>query len=164
MYIKKYWGNYIGDTDDSLTLMDYLQAKQKAEISLEEIFSDLGLDKLHGNFQEHEEPLIFSNSEGWEMEFYFAIDLIADLAALLLECKMNGCIDLSEFCDELENDVSHICITATPKEYELINEALRDFIAAPLTYDISEMESEEETMGLAAVCETLREELFQTVI
>ena len=91
MYIKKYWGNYIGDTDDSLTLMDYLQAKQKAEISLEEIFSDLGLDKLHGNFQEHEEPLTFSNSEGWEMEFYFAIDLIADLAALLLECKMNEC-------------------------------------------------------------------------
>ena len=71
---------------------------------------------------------------------------------------------MSEFCDELENDVSHICITATPKEYELINEALRDFKAAPLTYDISEKESEEETMGLAAVCETLREELFQTVI
>lgn len=24
MYIEKYWGNYIGDTDDSLTLLDYL--------------------------------------------------------------------------------------------------------------------------------------------
>ena len=27
MYIKKYWYNYIGGTDDSLTLVDYLYDK-----------------------------------------------------------------------------------------------------------------------------------------
>ena len=43
MYIEKYWGNYIGGTDDSLTLLEYLADKQKAEIPLSEIFEDTGL-------------------------------------------------------------------------------------------------------------------------
>ena len=30
MYIEKYWGNYIGGTDDSLTPLDYLADKQKS--------------------------------------------------------------------------------------------------------------------------------------
>jgi len=30
MYIEKYWGNYIGGTDDSLTLLDYVMDKQKS--------------------------------------------------------------------------------------------------------------------------------------
>lgn len=34
MYITKYWGEYIGGTDDSLTLMDYLEGKQKEELTL----------------------------------------------------------------------------------------------------------------------------------
>ncbi|MDY2998007.1 MAG: imm68 putative immunity domain-containing protein [Faecalimonas sp.] len=40
MYIEKYWGNYIGGTDDSLTLLDYLIDKQKPEITLSEIFAE----------------------------------------------------------------------------------------------------------------------------
>mgnify|MGYP003210492548 CR=1 FL=1 len=39
MYIKKYWYNYIGGTDDSLTLVDYLYDKGKTEIPLSEIFT-----------------------------------------------------------------------------------------------------------------------------
>ena len=40
MYIAdKYWNNYIGDTDDSMTLVEYLADRQKEEISLGEIFS-----------------------------------------------------------------------------------------------------------------------------
>ena len=31
MYIKKYWGNYIGGTDDSLTFVAYLAEKQILE-------------------------------------------------------------------------------------------------------------------------------------
>ena len=41
---RKVWGNYIGGTDDSLTLLDYLIGKQKDEISLSEILADTGLD------------------------------------------------------------------------------------------------------------------------
>ena len=35
MYIEeKYWNNYIGDTDDSLTLVEYLAGKKKEEITV----------------------------------------------------------------------------------------------------------------------------------
>ena len=34
MYIEKYWGDYIGGTDDSLTLLEYLINKQKDELTL----------------------------------------------------------------------------------------------------------------------------------
>ena len=52
MYITgTYWENYIGDTDDSLTLVEYLAGKRKEEISIQEIFSDFGLDRLQGEFR-----------------------------------------------------------------------------------------------------------------
>ncbi len=34
MYIKEYWGNYIGGTDDSLSLIAYLGDKKKKDIPL----------------------------------------------------------------------------------------------------------------------------------
>lgn len=169
MYIAdKYWNNYIGDTDDSLTLIEYLADKNKEEISFGEIFSDIGLNKLNGDFREHDDPLtvILKNTESdYEepyVEFYYAIDLIMDLAAILLECKMNGSVNLHElFGAGLETAVTDIRVTATPEEHELINKILADFISAPLTYDLSEMCPEEEMLEIAEVCEKLRKELYQ---
>ena len=163
MYIAdKYWNNYIGGTDDSLTLVEYLADKHKEEISLGEIFSDTGLDRLNGDFRQHEEPLtaVLENAE-LEVEFYYAIDLITDLAALLLECKVNGSVNLCElFGVALEAPVPDVCITATPEEHDLINRALMDFISAPLMYDLSEMCPEEEMLEMAEVCKELRSELY----
>ena len=169
MYIAdNYWNNYIGDTDDSLTLLNYLADKQKEEISLEEIFSDIGLDKLNGDFREHDEPLtvVLKNMESDYdepyMEFEFAIDVITDLAALLLECKVNGNIDLLELLeDDLDTEISKICITATPEEHDLMNKALMDFVANPLSYDLSEMVDEEDMQEMAEICEELRKELYE---
>ena len=63
MYIKdKYWNNYIGDTDDSLTLVEHLAGKQREEIPLGEIFSDFELDKLQGNFRQSKIPLDYTLS------------------------------------------------------------------------------------------------------
>lgn len=56
MYIEKYWGDYIGGTDDSLTLLDYFISKQKDEFTLGEIISETGLDKL-SSFQNTDYPL-----------------------------------------------------------------------------------------------------------
>lgn len=168
MYIEnKYWNNYIGDTDDSLTLVEYLAGKEKEEISLGEIFSEIGLDKLNGDFRKHDDPLtvVFSNGESeYEepyIEFYYAIDLITDLAALLLECKVSGSVNLCElFGGDLETAVPDIRITATPEKHELMNKALKDFVSDPLAYDLSEMCSEDEMSEMAAVCEELRKELY----
>ena len=163
MYIAdKYWDNYIGGTDDSMTLVEYLADKHKEEISLGEIFSDTGLDKLNGDFRQHEEPLtaVLANAE-LEVEFYYAIDLVTDLAALLLECKVNGSVNLCElFGSGLEAPVPDVRITATPEEHDLINRTLMDFISAPLTYDLSEMCPEEDMLEMAEVCKELRSELY----
>lgn len=160
MYISKYWGNYIGDTDDSLNIIEYFADRKKEEISLGEIFSDFGIDKLNGDFKDTEEALMFSHSEGIEVVFYFAVDIIIDLAALLLECKVNGSVRLSDLFEYIEQDCT-VKITGTPEEYELINKALKDFIAAPGEYDLSEFSSEEDLSEMAEICEELRKELFE---
>lgn len=163
MYIEsKYWNNYIGDTDDSLTLIDYLADKQKEEISLSEIFSDTGLDKLHWKFREKDIWLEYKDSTGEEHEFYYAIDLITDLAALMLECKMSGNVNLCElYGDDFEAVIPNIRITATKEEQEQMNIALADFVSNPLTYDLSEMCPEEDMLEMAKLCEELRKELFE---
>ena len=37
MYIKKYWGNFIGGSDDSLNLVAFFEDQKKEEIPLSEI-------------------------------------------------------------------------------------------------------------------------------
>lgn len=163
MYIEdKYWENYIGDTDDSLTLVEHLAEKQREEIPVGEILSDFGMDKLHGDFRKPDVPLVFVDTEEHEKEIYYAIDLIMDLAALLLECKVSGSVNLCElFGDELEKAVvQDIRITASPEEHKQMNEVLMDFAAAPLAYDLSEMVPEEDMLEMAAICEKLRQELY----
>lgn len=133
-----------------------------------EIISDTGLDKLQGAFQTTDSPLGFTNLEGLEMEFQYAIDLLTDLAALLLECKVSGSVnlyDLDGLCGVPSLDtIAPDCIvriTATPEEHEFMNQTLKDFVSAPLDYDLSEMVLEEDMMEMAAVCEELRKELYE---
>lgn len=154
MYIGKYWDNYIGGSDDSLTLLEYLAGKEKEEISLQEIFEDSGLDQMNGGFQQTEE--IALPVEGFDADICNTISLIVDLAALLLECKMSGSVNLEDF----DADGGEICITATPEDHEMMNKALADFVAAPLDYDLSEMMDEEEMQEMAALCEDMRKELY----
>lgn len=168
MYIDgTYWNHYIGETDDSLTLAAYLADKQKTSISLSEIWSDLGLDRADGEFRRHEEPLTVElscdgrKSDEPYAEFYYAIDIIADLAALLLECRINGGVNLQELsgCD-LDTGPREICIVATPRELAQINHALADFVSEPLAFDLSEMLSEEDLKEMTEIFENLRNELF----
>ena len=157
MYIEKYWGNYIGGTDDSLTLVEYLENKRKTEISLSEIFADTGLDKLNGDFRRTEPELEYVDSEGREYPFYYAIDLVTDLAALMLECKVNGGVSLAQLSGNGEGSV--VCILSTPEEKAVIHEALADFAENPLAYDLSEMVSDEDMREMARECEKLCGEL-----
>lgn len=159
MYIEKYWENYIGGTDDSLTLLEYLAGKQKDEISLSEIISDTGLDKLQ-SFKNTDCSLSVL-IDGFEAEIHYAIDLLTDLAALLLECKVNGSVDLSDLYHGIEDHDCVISITATPEEHALMNKALMDFAAEPLSYDLCEMVPEKDMQEMAEVCEEMRKELYE---
>lgn len=163
MYIEgKYWENYIGDTDDSLLLVDYLAEKQKKEITVGEIFSDFNVDRLQGDFKNCDDPLalVYTFPDGLEWEIHIPICLITDLAALLLECKVNGYIDLHEVAT-VTKAATPVRITATPEEHDLINRTLKDFVSNPLSYDLSDMCSEEEMQETAEICEALRKELYE---
>ena len=159
MYITKYWKNYIGDTDDSLNLVAYLEDKKKPTISLTEIFTDLGLDKLNGDFTKTTVPLEFTHSNGICMDFHFAIDIVTDLAAILLECKMNDGVNLHDL-DPYDTPDFAVCVTTTPEEADLMNKTLQHFIANPLSYDLNELVPEDDMKEMASLCEELRQELF----
>lgn len=159
MYIEKYWGNYIGGTDDSLTLLACLSDKQKPEIPLSEIFADTGLDKQNWDFRETKPWLEYKGRDGHTYEFHYAIDIVTDLAALMLECSVNGSVSLGEL---LDNDNGNIVrITFTEEEKMAMNKALAEFAKQPLSYDLNEMVPDEDMQEMARDCESLRKELCE---
>ena len=160
MYIKKYWGNFIGGSDDSLNLVAFLEDQKKEEIPLSEIFAKIGLDKQNWNFHQTVEYLEFTHSDGVEMDFHFAIDVVTDLAAILLECSVSGSVNLQDL-DEYNTPARRIRITVTPEEHDAMNKALADFAQNPLEYDLSEMMDNEEIQEMARDVEALRKELYE---
>lgn len=160
MYIKKYWGNFIGGSDDSLNLVAFLEDQKKEEIPLSEIFTKIGLDKQNWDFRQTVEYLEFTHSNGVEMDFHFAIDVVTDLAAILLECSVSGSVNLQDL-DEYNTPARRIRITATPEEHDAMNKSLADFVHAPLEYDLSEMMDDEEIQEMARDVEMLRKELYE---
>ena len=160
MYIKKYWGNFIGGSDDSLNLVAFLEDQKKEEMPLSEIFAKIGLDKQNWNFRQTVGHLEFTHSNGVEMDFHFAIDVVTDLAAILLECSVSGGVDLHDL-DEYNTPHRRIRITATPEEHDAMNKALADFAQNPLSYDLHEMMDDEEIREMARDIEALRKELYE---
>ena len=65
MYIKKYWGNFIGGSDDSLNLMAFLEDQKQEEIPLSEIFAKIGLDKQNWDFRQTVEYLELHIPMAW---------------------------------------------------------------------------------------------------
>ena len=164
MYISnKYWNNYIGDSDDSLTLVEYLADKQIEIISLEEIFFDLKLNKLNGNFRQHDEPItVVLKNMNSNVEFYYPIDIIIDIAAILLECKKSGNVNLHElFGDDLKTVFSTVFIKRTQKEEEIIKNVLIDFSINPFEYSLSEMCPKEDMLKMSKICRNLVKELYE---
>ncbi len=160
MYIKKYWGNFIGGSDDSLNLVAFLVDQKKEEIPLSEIFAKIGLDKQNWNFHQTVEYLEFTHSDGVEMDFHFAIDVVTDLTAILLECSVSGSVNLQDL-DEYNTPSRRIRITATPEEHDAMDRTLADFAENPLSYDLHEMMNDEEIQEMARDVEALRKELYE---
>ena len=160
MYIEKYWGEYIGGSDDSLTLVAFLEDQKKEEIALSEIFAKIGLDRQNWDFRQTVKNLSFTHSIGVDTDFHFAIDVIIDIAAILLECIVSGGINLLDL-DEYDTPSRYIHITATPEEYNTLDKALMDFIQNPLEYDLSEFLSEDDVKDMTHQVEALRKELYE---
>ena len=161
MYIGKYWGNFIGGSDDSLNLVAFLEDQKKEEIPLSEIFAKIGLDKQNWDFHQTVEYLEFTHSNGVEIDFHFAIDVVTDLAAILLECSVSGGVNLHDL-DEYNTPSRRIRVTATAEEHDAMDKALADFAQAPLSYDLHDLMSDEEIEEMAHQVAALRKELYES--
>lgn len=160
MYIDKYWGNFIGGSDDSLNLVAFLADQKKEEITLSEIFTKIGLDKQSWDFHQTVEYLEFTHSNGVEMDFHFAVDVITDLAAILLECSVSGSVNLRDL-DKYNTPSRRIRVTATAEEHDAMGKALADFAQDPLSYDLHELMDNEKIKEMAQDVEALRKELYE---
>lgn len=158
MYISKYWYNYIGGTDDSLTLADYLYSKGKEILTLEEIFKDTGLDKQNWNFHETGK-LDYTSPDGRKHDFYYSINIITDLAALLLESRKSGFFCLRELFNDSKMN-RNVCITTTNNEDLNFDRALSEFVKDPSSYDLSKMVDMDDIKALAKDVESVRYELY----
>lgn len=160
MYISKYWGDFIGGSDDSLSLIEFLEDLNKEEIKLKEIFTGIGLDRQNMDFRQTVENLGFINSTGLEIDFYYVIDIVTDLAAILLECKNNGHVNIGELYGNEDEQNRCIRVVATEEEYTAIKVALEDFVKDPMSYDLYEMIGD-DIIEMAEIVKELRKELLQ---
>ena len=160
MYIAKYWGDFIGGSDDSLSLIEFLEDLNKEEITLKEIFTGIGLDRQNMDFRQTVENLGFTNSIGQEIDFNYAIDIVTDLAAILLECKNNGHVNIGELYGNEDEQNRCIRVVATEEEYIAIKDALEDFVKNPKSYDLYEMIGD-DIIEMAGIVKELRKELLQ---
>lgn len=160
MYISKYWGEFIGGSDDSLSLIEFLEDLNKEEITLKEIFTGIGLDRQNMDFRQTVDNLGFTNSIGLEIDFHYAIDIVTDLAAILLECKNSGHVNLRELYNNEDTQNRCIQVIATEKEYTAIKDALEDFVKNPKSYDLYEMIGD-DIVEMAEIVKELRKELLQ---
>ena len=158
MYITKYWGEFIGGSDDSLSLIEFLEDLNKEEITLKEIFTGIGLDRQNMDFRQTVENLGFTNSIGLEIDFNYAIDIVTDLASILLECKISGYVNLRELYDNEDAQNRCIRIVAT-EEYTGIKAALDDFVKNSKSYDLYEMIGDDIIEMAEIVKELLQYEL-----
>ena len=160
MYITKYWGDFIGGSDDSLSLIEFLEGLNKEEITLKEIFTGIGLDRQNMDFRQTVDNLKFTNSIRLEIYFNYAIDIVTDLAAILLECKNNGHVNIRELYGNEDEQNRCIRVVATEKEYTAIKVVLEDFVKDPNSYDLYEMIGD-DIIEMAEIVKELRKELLQ---
>ena len=160
MYISKYWGDFIGGSDDSLSLVEFLEDLNKEEVTLKEIFTDIGLDRQNMDFRQTVENLRFINLIGLEIDFHFAIDIVTDLAAILLECKNNGHVNIGELYGNEDEQNRCIRVVATEEEYTVIKVVLEDFVKDPKSYDLYEMIGD-DIIEMAEIVKELWKELLQ---
>lgn len=163
MYIQKWWGNLVGDSDDSLCLLDYFHFKNKSKLTLQEILTDLKLQKYLGkDTLQQGKNLFFTaehpNGQKTDIDFLFAIDPVIDLCAILLETIHSGQVD-TKALDPYASNPLVFTIEIDKHRLKLLTEELSLFCSDPLRYDLSELVPEEDMLALAKMCSEINGEL-----
>jgi hypothetical protein len=164
MYIDKWWGRFIGGTDDALLLGDYLEARVDVPVSLREILESLHLwEPLAGGLTGDADPYFIANTERpepyFEPHFDLVADVVTDLAAIVLECMKNGGVELG---DLFGSKAGRVEITVVPDSFRRLLDGLDAFIAAPAAFGINDFLSEKELAEFVTDCREIRDELAAT--
>lgn len=72
---------------------------------------------------------------------------------------MNGKVKLCDLWEDEFDEDRTICLTANEEEMAFVQKVLRDFVAEPLSFNLSEMLEEEELLEMAELCGDLCKEL-----
>lgn len=156
MYIQDIWDNCAGISDEALSLVEYLESTRKGEFTVSELFDEIGLSELDGNYKETSVPLGVEVGN-IEVDFPYAIDIIVSIAAIVLECRNSEAVNLNELnpnCEEI-----FIKVTATEDEYTMLTDALADFVEEPESFDLAEMMDEDELQEYAEGIKEMLEEM-----
>lgn len=157
MYIDKWWYDFIGGTDDSLTLLDYISETEEIEYSFGKLLKDFNIKSNEPEFYRSSPSVFYTTRDGYEHDIHYVIDLIQDLSVLVLESYKSGAIKLSDLTKSEDKKVFKIL--CSKEELELLIKILTDFAKAPLTYEISEMVDEKDMIEIARQCTEIAEEL-----
>ncbi|MDR0441372.1 MAG: hypothetical protein LBI59_10420 [Candidatus Accumulibacter sp.] len=162
MYIDKWWGRFIGGTDDALLLADYLGDKAGAPVSLKEILDDLHLRApLAGGLKGDADPYFIAGTQrSLEPHFDLVEDVVTDLAAIVLECVKNGGVELGDLFKSRQGQGRvEITVSGCPEALQLLVNGLEAFIADPAGFVISEFLNEKELAEFVADCREICGEL-----
>ncbi|WP_297296040.1 imm68 putative immunity domain-containing protein [uncultured Brachyspira sp.] len=151
MYIDKLWGEYFGDCDDSLVLLDYFNENDDTQYSVKQIFTDFNIYNEYSqievdSFRESKDIKYVCN--GIEHNIDIVIDLILDLSVLILECIHNKKIYLKDLYSNSEKD-KYISINADKEDIELFINILNDFSVNGSKYDLADI-CDNETINYIA--------------
>lgn len=165
LYIERWWKEYVGGTDDTCSLIDYLTNREfrhdsTVEIQLTKILQDFQLTAT----REIEEirqtiDIYYVFGEGFQLDIHCAINLLMDVTAILLECQKNGQVRMLDLDHTYKDESAIIAIKAESEDVMLLKNWMADFIQNPLRYDLAEFCPEEEMQEIATQCQAIVAEL-----
>lgn len=157
MYIDKWWNDSVGGTDDSMLLIDYFNEKNKKNVTFNEIVTDLHMDDVLGKQPVYEfERGFYYGSEDRHYDFDINADVIIDLAALLLQCLVEGSVTMNN--NATPSKQISFTIFAEKVEIRMLVSELENIIEHSNLYfpDFLQDEFAECVDGVKEICDKLQ--------
>lgn len=158
IYINKWWGNYIGGSDDALLLLDYFGTNKKQEISLNEILEDIKLNNLLKLNSFEEGDLFFEIENNYVPHFDMATNVLIDLSTILLESLKNGNVTINNL-DEYSKYDKTFSIHTTKEDIKNLKNSLDYFIVNANSFEIAEFMAEKDFNDFISDCKEVSNEL-----
>lgn len=149
----------IGDSDDSLSLIDYFENRKYETVKLSTVLRELMLDRYlgKGSLQQSKEMFfVMTHADGRSTEkaFMISINPVIDLCAVLVECIHAGRVGTKDLIPSSNNPVI-IKIDIEKEDLTLLINELDLFCTRPLSYDLFDFVPEDDMLELAGMCKEI---------